>query len=166
MAKKRIMVVEDEGITALRIQNSLKEFGYTVTSTLFSGEKAVEKVEEDRPDLVLMDIVLKGKMDGIEAAKRIHSRYKLPVVYLTAYSDDKMMKRIKMTEPFGYIVKPFEDKELRMAIEIALYKYEMEARLKQSEERYREVVEGTGDLVTRVDGKGNIVYVNHVAEKI
>ena len=160
MTKNRIMVVEDEGITALRIQNSLKKFGYTVTSTLFSGEKAVKKVEEDRPDLVLMDIVLMGKMDGIEAAKRIHSRYKLPVVYLTAYSDDKMMKRIRKTEPFGYIFKPFDDNELHMTIEIELYKHEMEEKLRKSENALRTHKEQLEDIVK--DRTADLISTNEL----
>ncbi|MBI4682590.1 MAG: response regulator [Nitrospirae bacterium] len=93
MTRKRIMVVEDEGITAMRIKRSLEEMGYAVTSTVFTGEEAVKKVEEDNPDLILMDIVLRGKMDGIEAARQIHSNFNIPVVYLTAHSDDKMLKR-------------------------------------------------------------------------
>jgi PAS domain S-box-containing protein len=166
MAKKRIMVVEDEGITAMSILNSLKEMGYAVIPPAFSADEAIERAREARPDLVLMDITLRGEKDGIEAAGQIHTQLSIPVVYVTALSDEKMMKRIKMTEPFGYIAKPFEDKELKVAIEIALYKYEMETRLRESEERYREVVEGTGDLVTRMDDKGKIIYVNHVSDKI
>ncbi|MBI4682595.1 MAG: response regulator [Nitrospirae bacterium] len=111
MTKKRIMVVEDEGITAMRIKRSLEDMGYTVSSTVFSGEEAVEKAEQEKPDLVLMDIVLRGKMDGIEAARQIHSNFNIPVVYLTAHSDDKMLKRIKKTEPLGYIIKPFDERE-------------------------------------------------------
>ena len=166
MAKKRIMVVEDEGITAMNIERGLNEIGYTVTSIVMSGKDAVEKAAEEKPDLVLMDIILKGKMDGIEAAEKIRSRFDIPIVYLTAHSDESMMMRIKRTEPLGYITKPFDEKELRIALEIAFYKLEMEFRLKESEKRFREVVEGTGDLVTSVDGKGNIIYINHVAENI
>jgi C4-dicarboxylate-specific signal transduction histidine kinase len=141
MAKKRIMVVEDEGITAMSIKSSLEGMGYSVSSTVFSGEEAVKKAGEDKPDLVLMDIVLDSKMDGIEAAGQIHSRFSIPVVYLTAHSDEKMVKRIKMTEPFGYIVKPFYERELRFVVEIALYKHEMEQRLRKGEkelEKHRE----------------------------
>ncbi len=166
MAKKRIMVVEDEGITAMNIKVSLEDMGYVVTSISVTGEDAVNNVVEDRPDLILMDIILKGEIDGIEAAEQIRARFGTPIVYLTAYSDEAMIKRIKKTEPTGYIVKPFDEKELRIAIEIAFYKHEMESRLKESENMFREVVEGTSDLVTTVDGKGNFVYINHVAEKI
>jgi DNA-binding NarL/FixJ family response regulator len=134
MTKKRIMVVEDEGITAMRIKSSLQQMGYNVTSTVYSGEEAVVKAAEDRPDLVMMDIVLAGKMDGIEAAGQIRSLLNIPVVYLTAHSDEKMLKRIKDTEPFGYINKPFDEGELRAVVEIAFYKYEMEQKLKELKE--------------------------------
>ena len=166
MEKKRIMIVEDEGITAMNIKKSLEDIGYVVTSIAVSGEDAVSNAEEQRPDLVLMDIILMGEIDGIEAAEQIRARFDTPVVYLTAYSDEAMIKRIKKTEPIGYIVKPFNAKELRIALEIAFYKNEMESRLKESENKFREVVEGTGDLVTTVDGAGDIVYINHMSEKV
>lgn len=132
MAKKRIMVVEDEGITALRIQGSLKQMGYVVTSMVFTGEEAVEKAAEDNPDLVLMDIILDGEMDGIEAAGQIHALHDIPVIYLTAHSDEKILKRIRSTSPFGYITKPFDERELRIVVEIAFYKHEMERLLKEN----------------------------------
>lgn len=149
--KAKIMVVEDEGITALRIHKSLAKMGYDVISNVFSGEDAVRMVEQERPDLVLMDIVLDGKMDGIEAAGRIHSGSNIPVVYLTAHSDDRMLKRIKATEPFGYIIKPFDDRELRIVVEIAFYKHEMQQRLKEyGEELERKVRERTVELESTI----------------
>ncbi len=166
MAKRRIMVVEDEGITALNIKKSLEKIGYVVTSISVTGEDAVNNAARERPGLVLMDIILKGKIDGIEAAKRIRARFDVPIVYLTAYSDEAIIKRIMKTDPTGYIVKPFNEKELRVALEIAFYKHDMESRLKESENKFREFVEGTGDLVTTVDAKGSIIYCNHVAERV
>jgi DNA-binding NarL/FixJ family response regulator len=152
MEKKRIMVVEDEGITAMRIQKSLEKMGYIVTSTLFSGEEAVKKAAEDKPDLVLMDIILEGKMDGIEAAGYIHSRDNIPVVYLTALSDEEMMKRIKETRPFGYIVKPFDERELRIVVEIAFYKHEMEQRLRENKDDLEvKVNERTAELESTIE---------------
>lgn len=152
MPKKRIMVVEDEGITAMRIKNSLEQMGYDVTSTVFSGEDAVIKADKDKPDLVIMDIVLAGKMDGIEAAGKIHSLLQIPVVYLTAHSDEKMLKRIKNTEPFGYINKPFDERELRVVIELAFYKHEMEQRLKEHKESLEvKVKERTGELEAAIE---------------
>jgi len=152
MSKKRIMVVEDEGITAMRIKNSLEQMGYHVTSTVFSGEEAVIKAAEDRADLVIMDIVLDGKMDGIEAAGQIRSLLKIPIVYLTAHSDDKMLKRIKDTEPFGYINKPFDERELQVVVEIAFYKHEMEQRLKEHKDALEvKVKERTEELESAIE---------------
>lgn len=154
MAGERIMVVEDEGITSLMLQSSLKGMGYSVTAAVFTGEDAVRRAEEDKPDLVLMDIVLDGRIDGIEAAGQIHARFNIPVVYITAYSDDTILSRIKATEPFGYIIKPIDERELRMVIEVALYKHKMDRKLKESErelKKHREqlariVEERTADL--------------------
>jgi len=152
MSKKRIMVVEDEGITAMRIKNSLEQMGYDVTSMVFTGEEAVIKAAQDRPDLIMMDIVLDGKIDGIEAAGQILSLFKIPVVYLTAHSDEKMLKRIKDTEPFGYINKPFDERELRVVVEIAFYKHEMEQKLKEHKEGLEvKVRERTAELETAVE---------------
>ncbi|MCK5505650.1 MAG: response regulator [Thermodesulfovibrionia bacterium] len=137
MMKKSILVVEDESITAMRILSSLEKMGYAVTLPVFSAEEAIEMAKENKPDLVLMDINLRGEKDGIEAAGQIRSRFNIPVIYISANSDNKMIKRIKKTEPFGYIIKPFEDNELHMAVDIALYKHEMEERLRKSENELR-----------------------------
>jgi two-component system, response regulator PdtaR len=130
MTNTRIMIVEDEWTVAEDIKISLQSLGYTVTSITSSGEEAIQKAEEDRPDLVLMDIVLQGEMDGIEAANQIRSRFNIPIVYLTAYADEKILERAKITEPFGYIVKPFINEDLKIAIEIALYKHKAEKERK------------------------------------
>lgn len=143
MTNAHVLVVEDEDIIAKDIQNRLKGLGYAVCALVSSGEEAIKEAEETHPDLVLMDIILKGEMDGIEAAEQIRDRFNIPVVYLTAYADDKTLQRAKITEPFGYILKPFEEKELYMAIEIALYKHKVEEELKQSFERLRSTMKGT-----------------------
>ena len=111
MAKTEILIVEDERITAEDIRLSLGGLGYAVTGMASSGEEAIRKAEELHPDLVLMDIVLGGDMDGIEAAEIIRARFNIPVVYLTAYADEKRLERAKVTQPFGYILKPFDDKQ-------------------------------------------------------
>ena len=126
MDKTRIMVVEDEGIIAKDIQISLQQLGYEVPAVVPSGELAVQKAEELMPDLILMDIVLQGEMDGIEAANRIRTLLNIPVIYLTAYADKKTLERAKIAEPFGYILKPFEERELHTNIETALYKHKLE----------------------------------------
>lgn len=120
------MVVEDESIVAKDIQNRLKRLGYRVNDIVSSGEEPIRKADETQPDLVPMDIVLKGEIDGIEAAKRINTLFNVPILYLTAYADDSTIQRARITEPFGYILKPFQTKELHSAIQIALYKHEIE----------------------------------------
>lgn len=127
MSGERILVVEDEAVIAKDIKIGLKDMGYEVSAIIDTGEMAIKEVEKDKPDLVLMDIVLKkGGINGIEAATQIRSRFKTPVIFLTAYVDDDIINHIKKTEPFGYLVKPFDPKELRVVIEIALYKHQME----------------------------------------
>lgn len=131
MAKARIMIVEDEAVTAMDLEMTLKEIGYEVVATASIGEEAIRKAEEQRPDLVLMDIVLQGEMDGIAAAEEMRKRFDIPVVYLTAYADEEKLSRARATEPFGYIVKPFNNKALSGNIEMALYKHDIEKKLKE-----------------------------------
>lgn len=127
--KTKILVVEDEAIVAEDIAKTLKDLGYAVPSVVASSDKALEKVETDHPDLVLMDILLKGKKDGVQTADMIRHQYKIPVVYLTAHADTKTLNRAKTTDPFGYLLKPFGDKELQSTIEMALHKSHMERRI-------------------------------------
>lgn len=122
MVEGRILVVEDEHIVAMGIKKMLKSLGYTVTGVASSGEDAISKAESTFPDVVLMDIMLKGDIDGVEAAKEIRERFDIPVVYLTAYSDNNILERAKRTEPFGYIIKPFDEKDLYSNIEVALHR--------------------------------------------
>jgi two-component system, sensor histidine kinase len=126
VSKKKIMVVEDEAIVALDIQSKLEGKGYEVPAVVSTGEEAVQKAEETRPDMVLMDIQLEGEMDGVEAAALIRSQFEIPVVYLTAFSDEKTLQRAKISEPFGYLLKPFEERKLHTTIEITLYKHQIE----------------------------------------
>ncbi len=121
MAKSNILIVEDRNILALDLQEQLKFSGYYVSSIVNSGEEAIQKAKETRPDVVLMDIYLKGKIDGIEAAAQI-STLNIPVIYITAFADREILKRAKVTEPSGYLVKPVNQIELIAAIEIALHK--------------------------------------------
>ena len=129
MPKKKILIVEDERIVAMDIQNRLIDLGYSVCGSASSGEDAVKKASELQPDLVLMDIVLKGDMDGIDAAGQIRERFNIPVVYLTAFSDEKTLQRARLTGAYGYILKPFGDNELRSNIAVALHKGVMDARI-------------------------------------
>jgi CheY-like chemotaxis protein len=135
------MLVEDEIIVAADVKNRLENMGYEVLGIFDTGEEAIEKAGELKPNLVLMDIVLKGEMDGIDAAQEIRELFDIPIIYLTAYSDEKTLQRAKVTEPFGYVLKPFEDREIQSAIEMAIYKHKMEQQLKESEEKYRNLIE-------------------------
>ncbi|WP_321423517.1 response regulator [uncultured Methanobacterium sp.] len=141
MTNTSIMLVEDEIIVAADVKNRLENMGYDVLGIFDTGEEAIQKAGELKPDMVLMDIVLKGEMDGIDAAQEIHELFDIPLIYLTAYSDEKTLERAKVTEPFGYVLKPFEDREIQSAIEMALYKHQMEKKLKESEEKYRKLIE-------------------------
>ncbi|MDR4505988.1 MAG: response regulator [Candidatus Scalindua sp.] len=148
MAKAKIMIVEDEWITAEDIKMSLESLGYTVTSVSSSGEEAIQNAEKGRPDLVLMDIVLKGEMDGIEAARQIRACYNIPIIYLTAYADENTLERASITEPFGYIVKPFVNEDLKISIEIALYKH----RIEKERRRLIEELQGALPKITTLSG--------------
>jgi PAS domain S-box-containing protein len=139
MVKPAIFIVEDEAIVADDIRETLISLGYTTAGTAKSGEVALEKIKELRPDLVLMDIHLAGKMDGVEAAEKIHELYHIPVIYLTAYSDKALLDRAKVTEPYGYVIKPFDERELHSVIEMAFYKYMMDKKLSESEDRLQKL---------------------------
>ena len=134
MAKAQILIVEDDVLTTMDIENQLKSLGYGVTAKVAYGEDAIKEVKENTPDLVLMDIVLKGEMDGIEAADEIRSQIDIPIVFLTAYADRKRFERAKLTTPFGFIIKPFQDKDFCVTIEMALYIDKVDAERKQAEE--------------------------------
>ncbi len=166
MLKKQILVVEDERIVAEYIKENLQNIGYSVPSIASSGAKAIKEVEDKSPDLVLMDIVLKGEMDGIETAMQIRSRFNIPVVYLTAYTDKKLLERAKITAPFGYITKPFNEKDLRVNIEIALYKHTMEKALQESEQRYATTLASIGEAVISTDVESHITFMNSEAEAL
>ena len=166
MEQAKILVVEDENIVAMDIQNSLKSLGYAVPAVISSGEDAIKTAADTYPDLVLMDIVLKGRMDGVQAAEQIHGRFNIPVVYLTAYGDEKMLQRAKMTEPFGYIIKPFKQRELRSSIEVALYKSQTENKLRKSEESLATTLKSIRDGLIITDMKGLVTFMNPGAEAL
>lgn len=137
MPKAKILVVEDEKIVALDINNTLNKLGYDVPALVASGDEAIQAVKRTKPDLVLMDIVLKGDIDGIEAAEVIRHRYGTPLVFLTAYADEEILRRVKHIEPFGYILKPFQEKELYSTIEIALFKHGIEKKRRRERDKSR-----------------------------
>ncbi len=157
LAKGSILVAEDEKIIAKDIANVLKKFGYSVPAIASSGEEAIRRLEEERVDLVLMDIVLKGDIDGIEAAKRITERFNIPVVHLTAYADDDTLSRVKETQPFGYIIKPFKERELYTTIEIALHNHRQNIENRKAEEKkIEELRQNLQKLQQFTDVKGTL----------
>jgi two-component system, response regulator PdtaR len=166
-----ILVVEDERITAEDIKSGLESAGYHVPAIVSTGKDAVEKAGELKPDLVLMDIKLKGKMDGIEAAGKIKLLYDIPVIYLTAYSDEYTVQRAKITEPSGYIIKdttglvkkPFEEGELHTAIEITLYRHKME---RDHDMILSAMLKNINDGVIATNAEGIIKLMNSVAENL
>lgn len=166
MIGKKLLIVEDEGVTALEIQNKVEEWGYSVVGTVSSGEEAITVALDKRPDLILMDIVLKEKVNGIEASNSIKNSFDVPIIYLTAYGDEKIIEEAKITFPQAYLLKPFDDKELKLTIEMALYKHKMEASLKRSEETYRTLAENAHDIIFIISLEDRVEYVNKFAANI
>jgi PAS domain S-box-containing protein/putative nucleotidyltransferase with HDIG domain len=166
MRKTKILLIEDETIVARDIKNMLIGLGYEVSEVLATGKEAVAMTEKLSPDLVLMDVMLQGEVDGIEAANRIYKNFEIPVVYITAYADENTLERAKLTEPFGYIVKPFNERELQTSIEIALYKYQMETEHREKERWLSTVLKSIGDAVIATDKRGNVTFMNPLAEKL
>ena len=166
MKETRILVVEDEVIIAMEIKDRLNHLGYTVPAIVPSGEEAIRKVAEVNPDLVLMDIMLEGKMDGVETAEKIRVKFDLPVIFLSAYSDNATLDRAKITEPFGYILKPFDERELHTTIEIALYRHQMEKKIRASEHWFSTTLKSIGDAVITTDMRQTVTFMNPIAERL
>jgi len=166
MDKIRILIVEDEGLIARDIEDMVRNAGYQACAVVGTGEDAVEKAETTHPDLVLMDIILRGEMDGVEAAEKIRERFNIPVIYLTAHTDENTLQRAKLTEPLGYTLKPVEQKELMTVIEMALYKHQMEIKLRERQSWLSTILQSIGEGVIATDPFGNLTFMNPVAEKL
>ena len=164
--KARIMVVEDEAVISMEIQDRLTKMGHSICGTAASGEEAVSIATAKRPDLILMDVQLRGEVDGVQTAKRIRDLIEIPVIYLTAFADDRTVERAKLTQPFGYLIKPFSEKELYAAIEMALYKNSMEARVRDSERRYATTIRCIADCVIVTDTDMKITLMNPAAQSV
>src|SRR5271157_5607698 len=139
MTKKSVLVVEDDAILATHLVDILVQYGYDVQPPVATGDEAIKEAKRSEPDIILMDIRLIGEMSGITAAKKIRETMDIPVIYLTAYSDEQRLQEVMSSEPYGYLIKPVQNRELRMTIQIALYKHGIDRKLKESEERYRAV---------------------------
>lgn len=166
MAETRILVVEDESVVAKDIQWSLKGLGYAICGWASSGEEAIQKAKDLKPDLVLMDVVLKGEMDGVQASEYIRKNFNIPVIYLTAYADEHTLQRAKVTEPFGYILKPFEERELHTTVEVALYRHKTEKAIRDKEQWLSTTLRSIGEGVITTDISGNVTFMNAVAESL
>lgn len=161
-----ILIVEDEEMIAESIKSRLEMLGYQVPEMLSDGEKVLDSVRDSRPDLVLMDIRLRGRMDGIAVARELRKQYDFPIIYLTAYCDDDTLERAKATEPEGFIVKPFSYADLRASIEIALYKHKLKGEKKVRTSGLMESLIHVKDAVVIVDREGKVLLLNPTAEEM
>ncbi len=162
MAKTNVLVVEDESIVSKDIQYSLKKLGYNVVGAASTGEKAFELAKTTNPDIILMDIMLKGNINGIETAERVKKELQIPVIYLTAYADEATLAKAKVTEPYGYIIKPFKEVDLHTSIEMALYKFSKEKEVLSQRDLLYSLIESK-DQTTEfifVKSKSRLVKIN------
>jgi diguanylate cyclase (GGDEF)-like protein/PAS domain S-box-containing protein len=161
-----LLVVEDESVVAMDLDGQLHDMGYAVCGCVDNGRDAIDRARADRPDLILMDIVLKGEIDGVAAASQIARELHIPVLFLTAYSDDQTVERAAGAWPYGYLTKPFQNRELRAGIEVALRKADVERRLRDSERWLAAVLRGVGDAVIATDAVGRVGLANPAAERL
>ena len=163
-SKTRILIVEDEGVIALELRDRLTDMGYEIVGPVPSGQEAIDHARNLVPDLVLMDIILAGQMDGIEASEIIRNSLDIPVIFLTAHADERTLQRAKATQPFGYILKPFNERELQVSIEMALYKHQKEKMAREREEWLSATLTSIGDAVITVDGRSRVTFMNAAAQ--
>lgn len=162
----QILIVEDEGIVAMELKSRLQSMGYRVIGNAATGEMAIQKAGALQPDLILMDIKLKGTIDGITAAEQIRTQLDIPIIYLTAYADAQTLQRAKITEPYGYLLKPFEERELQIAIEMALYKHAMQQKAKGDGQWFTHTLHQVGDAIIATNAQGQINFMNQNAEAL
>ena len=160
MLTASVFIVEDELIEAQDISQTLEKHGYAITGIARTGELALEALMKKQPDLVLMDMHLAGNMDGVDTAERIHALYKIPVIFLTAYADETTLERAKITVPYGYVLKPFDERELHSTIQMALYKHRMEKLAQENERTIRVLANAIPDAVMLLDHNRQIIALN------
>jgi len=160
MTALRVLIVEDEVIIASDLAYTLNSMGYSVTGAVRSGEAALESVAKNPPDLVMMDINIDGKLDGIETADEIHKTRDIPVIYLTAYADKLLLERAKITGPYGYLIKPYDERELQSVVEMAWYKHSLNKKIRESEDKFRALTENTPDILFSMDMDGVVTYIS------
>ncbi|MDQ3051066.1 MAG: response regulator [Bacteroidota bacterium] len=166
MSKIKILVVEDESIVAKDIQNTLIRLGYDVPATASNAVSAFQKLEELKPNLVFLDIKLKGDIDGIQIAEKIKSNYDIPVIFLTSFVDKGTLDRAKVTEPYGYIVKPFNESDLQTTVEMALYKFEKDKETKYSKDRFENALQTLEEAIIILDTSYAVTFLNPKAENL
>ena len=166
MESPSILIVEDEAIVALELRLELQDLGYTVAGVVASGEQALVTVAEQEPQLILMDVRLQGAMDGIAAAESIRQRHDVPVIFLTSHSDDDTVRRAARTGPYGYLTKPYQIKELRAGIEVALTKSRMERQLREADRWFAHTLQCVSDGVVVTDLQGRVRFLNPAAEAL
>lgn len=166
MRRARILIVEDENLVARDLYNMVRTMGYEVTTVAQNGDEVLKSIQEKRPDLALMDIVLKGNMDGISIASVLWEEHGIPVVYITSFADDLTFERAKLTEPFGYLIKPFEERELELTIETALYKAKMQLLLKEKEQWLSTILRSIDDGIVVINSEGRISFINRMAQSM
>jgi PAS domain S-box-containing protein len=166
LAQKRIEIVEDEAVIAMEMAQRLRDFGYDVVGTAASGDQALALAAESRPDLIMMDIQIKGNSDGIETARRIRERFDVPILFMTAYGDEATVARAMDSAPYGYLIKPYRPDELRATIKVVLQKHETEIRLRQSERWFSRTLHCISDGIIATTPSGHIRFINSVAEQL
>ncbi len=166
MDNTKILIVEDEIIIAMEIADRLGSMGYEVLRIVANGKDAINVALQEKPNLILMDIMIQGDMDGIETATKIRNVSDIPVIYLTANADEATLQRAKVSDAFGYLIKPFEERELGTTIEMALYKHKMEAKLRANEEQFRSLFENSTIGIYRMNLDGRIILANHEILKV
>ena len=162
----KVLLAEDDAIAARHLSQSLRRMGYQITGVARTGEQVFNSIADNPPDIILMDITLVGNIDGISAAQIVHAKVDIPIIYLTANSDSEVFERAKQTHPYAYLVKPYEIYQLQISIEIALFKYSMEKRLRDSENRYRTIFDASDNAMMLIDEHATIIMVNEQFENL